>query len=230
MGKFQDNHELIVGMAAQGYLLKEIAEKIQAHPQALGQYIRRNGIHHTVDRSRWTQPESACSRHHETVVAMAESGATIRAIAETVGTNLNRVRQYLTKHGIQRPQWREPKPGSHPMSRRTEGPLNSAWKGGRTTDKHGYVLLWLPGHPESNRNGYVREHRIVMARKIGRPLTREEVVDHIDGNTGNNVPENLRLFPNNADHLRATLTGVPCPARGRKRTSNPFGTETGGQL
>lgn len=43
--------------------------------------------------------------------------------------------------------------------------------------------------------------------KLGRPLERTEVVDHIDGCTFHNDPSNLRVFASNADHLKATITG-----------------------
>jgi hypothetical protein len=46
-----------------------------------------------------------------------------------------------------------------------------------------------------------------MESKLGRYLEPKEVVDHIDGNTLNNSPENLRLFQSNADHLKETLSG-----------------------
>lgn len=46
-----------------------------------------------------------------------------------------------------------------------------------------------------------------MESILGRYLLAEEVVDHIDGNTLNNDPKNLRLFPSNAEHLRVTLKG-----------------------
>tara|TARA_B100002019_G_C21235625_1_gene582560 strand:- start:424 stop:807 length:384 start_codon:yes stop_codon:yes gene_type:complete len=49
-----------------------------------------------------------------------------------------------------------------------------------------------------------------MAESLGRPLTRQEVVHHIDGNKQNNSIENLELFENNAEHLRVTLKGQ-CP-------------------
>lgn len=41
--------------------------------------------------------------------------------------------------------------------------------------------------------GHVLEHRLVMARKLGRPLLRTETVHHIDGDRMNNAPENLQL-------------------------------------
>lgn len=41
---------------------------------------------------------------------------------------------------------------------------------------------------------FVLEHRMVMARTLGRPLTSNELVDHRDGIKTNNDPENLRLY------------------------------------
>lgn len=45
-----------------------------------------------------------------------------------------------------------------------------------------------------NAQGYVREHRLVMADYIGRPLTAEEIVHHEDHDRGNNHIANLRLM------------------------------------
>jgi hypothetical protein len=46
----------------------------------------------------------------------------------------------------------------------------------------------------------VYEHRLVMEKHLGRYLKPEEVVHHIDGNPGNNVLDNLMLFPNDGEH------------------------------
>lgn len=86
------------------------------------------------------------------------------------------------------------------------------WKGGRHLDKHGYVMVFQPGHPYASktgkgRAGYVREHRLVMEAVLGRYLTPQEVVHHKDGNNQNNTPSNLELFTKNSDHLATTLKG-----------------------
>lgn len=206
-GKMQRSHALIVEMARQGKTRTEIAESVGCNPGALGRYLRRAGLRCGDARSNQAPRETACSRHHETVAAMAESGATLAAIGAAVGTTKTHVRKYLTRHSIQRPPWRETPSDAHPMARRTEGALNPAWRGGRMLDKDGYVLLSMPGHPEANRHGYVREHRIVMARMIGRPLLPGEVVDHRNDVRSDNRPENLRLFASNGEHLSTTLTG-----------------------
>ena len=75
---------------------------------------------------------------------------------------------------------------------------------GRKVDpSKGYVRLSLAAIDVSDvwlydamRNGrtYVLEHRMVMARELGRPLTRNELVDHRDGVKTRNDPANLRLY------------------------------------
>jgi predicted DNA-binding protein (UPF0251 family) len=84
---------------------------------------------------------------------------------------------------------------------------NYFWKGGRTQDVDGYVLVKSPGHPFADKRGYVREHRLVMEQTLGRYLHPKEVVHHIDGDKRNNAPSNLEVFQTNADHLRHELTG-----------------------
>jgi len=52
-------------------------------------------------------------------------------------------------------------------------------------------------------DGYVMEHRLVMAKRIGRPLLRVEVVHHGDHKPLNNDPSNLELWPDNRSHKMA---------------------------
>jgi HNH endonuclease len=95
------------------------------------------------------------------------------------------------------------------------GDKHPNWQGGRKLSTDRYVNVWVvPSHPlfsmaARHKNGsfYIREHRLVMAESIGRPLTRGEVVHHKlaceggSGDTKDNRIENLRLFPSQAEHL-----------------------------
>lgn len=84
------------------------------------------------------------------------------------------------------------------------GPLNNQWAGGRLPAKGGYWRVRVterdPMWGMAN-NGYVLEHRLLMARYIGRPLAADEVVHHADRDPSNNDLSNLALLTN-ADHVR----------------------------
>ena len=71
----------------------------------------------------------------------------------------------------------------------------------------GYKDLYLPSHPFSSKDGYIAEHRVVAEAKIGRYLSKGEIVHHIDENKLNNNPENLVVFRSISDHRRFHQTG-----------------------
>jgi len=115
--------------------------------------------------------------------------------------------QDWAKHGHKGARARTPESYAKAAMR---GSKNPAWKGGVTfkRNKGNYIgpkyVRCPPDLMEmARKDGYVMEHRIVMARLVGRPLLRTECVHHKDHNTRNNAPENLELFENNGAHKRA---------------------------
>ena len=78
----------------------------------------------------------------------------------------------------------------------------------RWVTKTGYVMIRVYPedffHPMAGNNGYVAEHRLVVAKDLGRSLHRWEIVHHINGNKGDNRRENLQLV-SNARHLQITI-------------------------
>lgn len=91
------------------------------------------------------------------------------------------------------------------------GVLHHFWKGGVTYFKRKglyvnykikYVKCPVEFLPMSRKDGYIMEHRLLVAQREGRCLSRIEVVHHIDHNPENNDINNLMLFPNNAEHKK----------------------------
>ena len=123
-------------------------------------------------------------------------------IAEILGIQPRHARKILLKYDLPRPNC-----GSQP------GERNHEFSGGRRITTGGYVKITPPaGHktakPRPGRESTtILEHRYVMELKLDRYLLPEEIVDHIDGLTLHNHPDNLRLFGSNAEHLRETLAG-----------------------
>lgn len=84
------------------------------------------------------------------------------------------------------------------------------WKGGVYYDSRNYRYLMLETlsredqdlvRSMATKSNYVAEHRLVMARVLNRPLTKREVVHHLNGDKIDNRIENLQLFPK-GEHSR----------------------------
>lgn len=101
---------------------------------------------------------------------------------------------------------------------------DSAWVG-RHTSVHGYIIVNIRdlnerdlalARPMASQLGGrgVLEHRLVMARELGRPLNRTEQVHHRDGNRTNNEIANLELRagPHGSG---ATAKALVCPHCGK---------------
>ena len=89
--------------------------------------------------------------------------------------------------------------------------MNTYWR------KHGnyppikYVRCPADFLPMARKDGYIMEHRLIVAQLLGRYLKRSEVVHHIDHDPTNNDPANLMLFSSNTAHKKYEATGQPAP-------------------
>ena len=117
----------------------------------------------------------------------------IREMAAHFGVSTGTVIARLREHGI----WLDKRSG------RQVGERGSGYKGGIKVSR-GYKFIAVPeGSPHRrDRDGYVAEHRIVASEMIGRALTREEEVHHLNFDKMDNRPENLMILGDGADHTR----------------------------
>ena len=101
--------------------------------------------------------------------------------------------------------------------RQQSGTRGSNWKGGRHVGSGGYVKVWLDPkdffYPMATKGGYVKEHRLVVAKALGRCLHRWEIVHHkhvkypagsIEDKQDNRYPENLQLVSDDR-HKQITI-------------------------
>ena len=66
--------------------------------------------------------------------------------------------------------------------------------GHRKNRTDGYIAVYTPNHPTANKEGYAMEHILVMEKHIGRYLTDDEVVHHMNRIRDDNRIENLALM------------------------------------
>lgn len=74
----------------------------------------------------------------------------------------------------------------------------------------GYVMVKAENHPKANSRGYIREHRLVIEKHIGRYITGKEEIHHINGDKADNRLENLKLCNDHKEHMQFHVKPPQC--------------------
>lgn len=159
----------------------ELGSRFGCNPATISRMVRSLGIGRGKGNGR---TPAMVWRHGATIRRWYESGLSLEEIERETGISSEAQKKILMALGIQverRPRSRE---------------RHANWAGGRYVNDHGYVEV-IDSDPRfasmRGSDGYTPEHRIVMARALGRPLKRHETVHHIDGNRQHNALSNLEL-------------------------------------
>lgn len=72
--------------------------------------------------------------------------------------------------------------------------FNGLKGGNEKLRKDGYVAVYVPDHPNANKEGYVMKHRLIMEQHIGRFVGKDEIVHHKNHDRADNRIENLEIM------------------------------------
>jgi transposase len=138
---------------------------------------------HNIERRKTGNPIKILDEElANNIIKLYNGGLSQEKIAAKLHTSQTRISRLLQFNGIDCGMRR--------------GARHHAWQGGKHT-RNGYVFVSItkdsPYSSMAVSNGYVMEHRLVLAQHLQRPLTKNETVHHINGNTQDNRIENLQL-------------------------------------
>lgn len=179
-------------------------------PHRLDKYRDKRFLpgHHTILAAKQGRPHRTYApRPDEIPSGLCECGCGKRT---AIVTHTFRARRHFRGH---------PYPFAHGHGRRKRRAESHKWKGGRITNAGGYVLVYVPDHPDAGAKGYVFEHRLVMERVLGRRLRRDEHVHHRDGDKQNNEPENLEAMSPEEHARHHDKAGLMRAAQAARRQS-----------
>lgn len=105
-----------------------------------------------------------------------------------VGKETRRLIGLKNKGKIVSEETRKKQSEYHLKNKTFEKENHSNWNGGKSKTWNGYSLIRI------SKGYYRREHRVIMEEHLGRKLTPEEMIHHINGIKTDNRIENLQIL------------------------------------
>jgi hypothetical protein len=89
------------------------------------------------------------------------------------------------------------------------GSSSPLWRGGRTLHGAGYIRIRIGrGQPMTDCHGDILEHRYIMSQHLGRILSSNDIVHHLNGDRTDNRIENLFLYSSHSEHQKSHATKI----------------------
>jgi len=180
-----EQEQELIRLHNEGVSMATLEERYGCSRPTIYKALRRNGVAVAPPgRTRW---RTFSDEQVDEMVRRWDAGESQSAIAKSFDTTQVIIGRALLWRG-RRPERR---------TNHSRGPAHGSWKGGRIRWESGYVGIKVdpddPMFAMATAGGYVPEHRLVMARSIGRVLTHHETVHHINGVRDDNDISNLQL-------------------------------------
>lgn len=195
--KAELDEQAVVNAYRAGRTIRELADQHGVSLGPIQRVLREHGVKARKGRGadkaprrpRATAkgPRAFTDQQRAEVVARFLAGESQAALADAFRCGATTIQRVLRAGGVPA--------GAHGQMR----DRHHNWKGGRRQHRDGYVMVRPEnddtiGQAMKGVNGYVLEHRLVMAHALGRPLTASETVHHKDDvRRDDNRLENLQL-------------------------------------
>lgn len=183
--KFSDEVEAeIIERYISGTRTGVLAKEYSADKKTITEMAKRHGHADYVSKNKGGITGTNTEHLNPRIFELHSQGLSQLAIGNAVGISQAVVSRVLRNSGLK----------ANNPAKDQSGSKNNQWKGGRHITGEGYVGILTNEFPTMvNKQGYIPEHRFVMAQYMERPLYDWETVHHIDGNKQNNELENLQL-------------------------------------